>query len=211
MEVEVGMRADARARARHRHRQLTHSSIPRSRPRSGPGSSAALRLRPRSGRGVCAASSSARARLCRRCSVEPFELAVEARDVVRSCSSISPRRARPWRARPSRPSPASVRFVWCELSRLLSRRSFSSAQSLFAESGGSRRASRCAVGQGRQGRAGVEGEGFGGGAGERVGEPVDGPVGLGAVRWRVGLELGRGRVEAGLLAGAARGRRSPTP
>jgi hypothetical protein len=52
------------------------------------------------------------------------------------------------------------------------------------------------------GRGGVEGDGLGGGSGERGGEPVEGVGGLGAVGRCVGLEVGLDRVEAGLVAGA---------
>ena len=62
---------------------------------------------------------------------------------------------------------------------------------------------RGALGWVGSGGRGVEGERLCCGPGEGLGEPVDGAVGLGAVGRRVGLELVRGRVEAGLLAGAA--------
>ena len=68
---------------------------------------------------------------------------------------------------------------------------------------------RGALGWVGSGRGGVEGERLCRGAGERVGEPVDRTVGLGAVGRRVGLELGGGRVEAGLLARAGEGDVAP--
>ena len=211
MEIELGPAANARPRARHeprpRHRHLSSQLDPAvERPRSGVRPSSRSRPRPRSGgwlaSGELARTLARRAHLLRRAARargRGGRVARSARvDLVAECAAV----AGAADARRARPGPAWL----VELSGVLVR-----AGSRVRRARGRRQpcaASASAVGgwwlfASRRGRV------FGGGAGEGVGEPVDGARGLGAVGRGVGFDVALGRVEACLAAGAGEGDVAP--
>src|SRR5262249_54368849 len=129
-----------------------------------------------------------------------------------ACSVIWSRRVRPWRGRPSPPGPGGGRGVLGGARGGVGG-SFFPARGRLGGGGGWASGALGAGGwRGGGARRGGRGGGRLGGRGcEGVGEPVDRTVGLLPLRRGVGLELGRGGVEAGLLARAGERDVAPFP